>query len=151
MSRVVQFVLRPTEGPRSVLLVRIAVGLIFLTQGILKYIDPNMGVVRFTRIGFPHPYFTAHFVGTFEVLCGLLLFLGLWTRLVSIPLLMVITTAIATTKIPELFRANQGFWYMVSDARTDFAMLCCLIFLISVGGGLWAIDARLAGPDRNRE
>ena len=151
MSRVVQFVVRPTEGPRSVLLVRIAVGLIFLTQGILKYIDPNMGVVRFTRIGFPHPYFTAHFVGTFEVLCGVLLFLGLWTRLVSIPLLMVITTAIATTKVPELFRANQGFWYMVSDARTDFAMLCCLIFLISVGGGLWSIDARLAGPDRNRE
>ena len=151
MSRVVQFVVRPTEGPRSVLLVRTAVALIFLTQGILKYIDPNMGVVRFTRIGFPHPYFTAHFVGTFEVLCGLLLFLGLWTRLVSIPLLMVITTAIATTKIPELFRANQGFWYMVSDARTDFAMLCCLIFLISVGGGLWSIDARLAGPNRNRE
>src|ERR1039457_2466021 len=103
MSRVVQFVLKPTEGPRSVLLVRTAVGLIFLTQGILKYIDPNMGVVRFTRIGFPHPYFTAHFVGTFEVLCGLLLLLGLWTRLVSIPLLIVITTAIATTKIPELF------------------------------------------------
>ena len=144
MSRVVQFVLKPTEGPRSVLLVRTAVGLIFLTQGILKYIDPNMGVVRFTRIGFPHPYFTAHFVGTFEVLCGLLLFLGLWTRLVSIPLLIVITTAIATTKIPELFRTNQGFWYMVSDARTDFAMFCCLVFLISVGGGSWSLDATLA-------
>lgn len=144
MSRFVQFVLKPTEGPRSVLLVRIAVGVIFLTQGILKYIDPNMGVVRFTRIGFPHPYFTAHFVGTFEVLCGLLLFLGLWTRLVSIPLLIVITTAIATTKIPELFRTNQGFWYMVSDARTDFAMFCCLVFLISVGGGSWSLDATLA-------
>ena len=144
MSRVVQFVLKPTEGPRSVLLVRTAVGLIFLTQGILKYIDPNMGVVRFTRIGFSHPYFTAHFVGTFEVVCGVLLFLGLWTRLVSIPLLIVITTAIATTKIPELFRTNQGFWYMVSDARTDFAMFCCLVFLISVGGGSWSLDAMLA-------
>lgn len=143
MSTIVQFLLRPTEGPSSVSLVRIAVGLIFLTQGILKYIDPNMGVFRFTRIGFPHPYFTAHFVGAFEVLCGLLILLGLWTRLVSIPLLVVITTAIATTKIPELFRANQGFWYMVSDARTDFAMFCCLIFLISVVGGSWSIDARL--------
>jgi uncharacterized membrane protein YphA (DoxX/SURF4 family) len=151
MNTILQFLLRPTEGPRSVLLVRIAVGLIFFTQGILKYLDPNMGVVRFTRIGFPHPYFTAHFVGTFEILCGFLLLIGLWTRLVSIPLLVVITTAIATTKIPELFRANQGFWYMVSDARTDFAMFCCLIFLISVGGGLWSIDARLAGPDRGRE
>jgi len=144
MNTILQFLLRHTEGPRSVLLVRIAVGLIFFTQGILKYIDPNMGLVRFTRIGFPHPYFTAHFVGTFEVLCGLLLLLGLWTRLVSIPLLIVIMTAIATTKIPELFRANQGFWYMVSDARTDFAMFCCLVFLISVGGGSWSLDATLA-------
>jgi uncharacterized membrane protein YphA (DoxX/SURF4 family) len=144
MGTIVQFLGRPTEGPRSVLLVRIAVGLVFFTQGILKYIDPNIGVVRFTRIGFPNPYFTAHFVGAFEVLCGLLLLLGLWTRLVSIPLLIVIMTAIATTKVPELFRANQGFWYMVSDARTDFAMFCCLVFLISVGGGSWSVDARLA-------
>jgi putative oxidoreductase len=143
--------LAPKAGPRSVLLVRIAVGLIFLTQGILKYLDPNMGVVRFARIGFPHPYFTAHCVGTFEILCGFLLLMGLWTRLASIPLFLVITTAIATTKIPELFRDGQGFWYMVSDARTDFAMFCCLIFLISVGGGLWSMDARLAGPDRSRE
>ena len=144
MSTILQFLVRPTEAPRSVLLVRIAVGLIFFTQGILKYIDPNMGVVRFTRIGFPHPYFTAHFVGTFEVLCGLLLLLGLGTRIASFPLLIVIMTAIATTKIPELFRANQGFWYMVSDARTDFAMLCCLVFLILVGGGIWSLDSRLA-------
>jgi uncharacterized membrane protein YphA (DoxX/SURF4 family) len=151
MNTIFQFLCKPTETPRSVMLVRIAVGLIFFTQGILKYIDPNLGVVRFTRIGFPHPYFTAHFVGTFEILCGFLLLIGLWTRLASIPLFVVITTAIATTKIPELFRANQGFWYMVSDARTDFAMFCCLIFLISVGGGLWSMDARLARPDRSRE
>ena len=131
------------------LLVRIAVGLIFFTQGILKYIDPNMGVVRFTRIGFSHPYFTAHFVGAFEILCGLLLLLGIGTRLVSIPLLIVIMTAIATTKIPELFRTNQGFWYMASDARTDFAMFCCLVFLISVGGGSWSLDARLGKHNRN--
>jgi len=144
MNAILQSLRRPTESSRSILLVRVAVGLIFFTQGILKYIDPNMGVVRFTRIGFPHPYFTAHFVGTFEVLCGLLVLLGLWTRLVSIPLLIVITTAIATTKVPELFRANQGFWYMVSDARTDFAMFCCLLFLILAGGGVWSLDASSA-------
>jgi uncharacterized membrane protein YphA (DoxX/SURF4 family) len=148
MNEILQFLRRPTESSRSILLVRIAVGLIFFTQGILKYIDPNMGVVRFTRIGFPHPYFTAHFVGTFEALCGLLVLLGLWTRLVSIPLLIVITTAIATTKVPELFRANQGLWYMVSDARTDFAMFCCLLFLISVGGGSWSLDASSASGGR---
>jgi putative oxidoreductase len=101
-----------------------------------------MGVLRFTKIGFPHPYFTAHFVGTFEIICGFMVLLGFRTRVAAAPLLIVISTAIATTKVPELFRANQGFWYMVSDARTDFAMLCSLIFLILVGGGRWALDAQ---------
>jgi len=101
-----------------------------------------MGVVRFTRIGFPHPYFTAHFVGTFEIVCGVLVVLGLWTRAAAVPLLIVISTAIATTKVPELFRAGQGFWFMVSDARTDFAMLCSLLFLVVEGGGAWSLDAR---------
>jgi len=130
---------------RSTVLIRLAVGLIFLTQGILKFSDPNMGVVRFTRIGFPHPSFTAHFVGVFEIICGALVLIGLFTRLAAIPLLIIISTAIASTKIPELFRTNQGFWYMVSDARTDFAMVCCLIFLIASGAGSWSIDLRKSG------
>jgi putative oxidoreductase len=148
MNSLVRFVFSPTRGPASILLIRLAVGLIFLTQGILKYTDPNMGVARFTRIGFPHPYFTAHFVGTFEIVCGICVLLGLWTRVTAVPLLIVITTAITTTKIPELFRASQGFWYMVSDARADFAMFCSLLFLILVGGGAWSLDAR-RGQENN--
>lgn len=141
MNSPLRFFFGPARGPASVLLIRLAVGLIFFTQGILKFTDPKMGVVRFTKIGFPHPYFTAHFVGIFEIACGLLVLLGLWTRASAIPLLIVITTAIATTKIPELFRPGQGFWFMVSDARTDFAMLCSLIFLIFVGGGTCSLDS----------
>jgi putative oxidoreductase len=136
---------KPGDAPASALLIRLAVGLIFLTQGILKFIDPAMGVARFTRIGFPHPYFTAHFVGTFEIICGMLVLIGLWTRAAAIPLLIIISTAIATTKLPELARPNQGFWFMVSDARTDFAMLCSLLFLIAAGGGACSLDARRAG------
>jgi uncharacterized membrane protein YphA (DoxX/SURF4 family) len=135
----------PQPEPKSIFLIRLAVGLIFLTQGILKYTDPAMGVARFTRIGFSHPGFTAHFVGTFEIVCGLLVLTGLLTRLAAIPLLIVISTAIATTKIPELLRPSQGFWYMVSDARTDFAMFCCLIFLVWAGGGAGSLDQRLFG------
>ena len=143
MSSLARFFFGRAQGAPATALIRLAVGLIFLTQGILKYIDPAMGVIRFTRIGFPHPYFTAHFVGAVEIVCSSLVLLGLWTRLAALPLLIVISTAIATTKIPELFRPNQGFWYMVSDARTDFAMFCCLIFLLFEGGGSWALDARL--------
>jgi putative oxidoreductase len=142
MRSLVRFFFGRAQGPATTALIRFAVGLIFLTQGILKYIDPAMGVVRFTKIGFPHPYFTAHFVGAVEIVSSSLVLLGLWTRPAALPLLVVISTAIATTKIPELFRPNQGFWYMVSDARTDFAMLCCLVFLLFEGGGTWALDAR---------
>lgn len=78
------------------------------------------------------------------MLCSLLVLFGLATRLAAVPLLVMISTAIATTKVPELFRAGQGFWYMVSDARTDFAMFCCLLFLILSGGGAWSLDARQA-------
>jgi putative oxidoreductase len=142
MNSLKRFFIAPTRGPASILLIRLAVGLIFATQGILKYIDPNMGVVRFAKIGFPHPYFTAHFVGTFEILCGIFVLLGLWTRLTTLPLLIVISTAIATTKVPELFRTSQGLWFMISDGRTDFAMLCSLLFLILNGGGDWSLDSR---------
>ena len=128
MKSLMQFLLRPAQGPAGFILIRLAVGLVFFTQGILKYIDPKMGVLRFARIGFSHPNFTAHFVGTFEIVCGLLVLVGLWTRIAAIPLLIVISTAIATTKIPELFRPNEEFWFMVSDARTDFAILCSLHF-----------------------
>jgi len=93
--------MQPSTPDRSIFLIRLAVGLIFFTQGILKFTDPKMGAERFTRIGFPYPWFTAHFVGTFEVVCGALVLIGLLTRLAAIPLLIVISTAIATTKIPE--------------------------------------------------
>ena len=132
------------EVHRSIIFIRLAVGMIFLTQGVLKYIDPKMGVLRFTRIGFPHPAFTAHLVGAFEVVCGAMVLGGLFTRIASIPLLIVILTAIATTKIPELFNPAQGFWFMVSDARTDFAMTMCLFFLVLSGSGAWSADGVIA-------
>lgn len=137
-----------TPGQKSILFIRIPVGLIFFTQGILKYTDPAMGVLRFAKIGFAHPSFTAHFVGAFEIICGLLVLFGLFTRIAAIPLLITICTAIATTKIPELFRSNQGFWYMVSDSRTDFAMLCCLLFLIVSGAGALSLDSKRVPKER---
>ena len=136
-------ILRPSWRSPAVIFIRLAVGLVFFSQGFLKYIDPNMGVNRFTKIGFSDPYFTAHFVGAFEMICGVLVLFGLFVRFAAIPLLIIICTAIATTKIPELSRPGQGFWFMVSDARTDFSMLMSLIFLIIAGAGSLSVDSQI--------
>lgn len=130
-----------TTAPKATIFIRFSVGLIFFTQGILKYTDPNWGIIRFTHIGFPYPGFTAHFVGTFEIAWGLLVTIGLFTRIANIPLLIINLTAIVTTKIPELSRSAQGFWFMVSDGRTDFAMFTGILFILIAGAGSISLDA----------
>ena len=120
---------------RAVILIRLLVGLVFLSEGIQKFLFPAaLGVGRFEKIGIPFPPFSAPFVGVVEIVCGALVVPGLLTKVACIPLLIDICTAIATTKIPMLVK--QGFWPTAHEARTDFSMLMGLIFLLIVGSGL---------------
>ena len=128
-----------TTDDNKVLLIRLVVGLVFLTEGIQKYLFPELlGTGRFEKIGFADPAFWAYFTGTFEIVCGTLLLLGLLTRLASVPLLIIMATAFVTTKWPLLI--GKGFWVMAHEYRTDFAMTLLLVYLIFSGGGRWSID-----------
>src|ERR1700722_6183406 len=87
----------------AIILIRILVGWVFVSEGIQKFLFPaQLGVGRFAKIGIPSPQIMAAVVGWVGVLFGSLVILGLFTRLPTIPLLCVIVTAIATTKIPKL-------------------------------------------------
>jgi uncharacterized membrane protein YphA (DoxX/SURF4 family) len=133
-----------TNGPAAVLLVRLIVGGVFLSEGIQKFLYPDaLGVGRFVKIGIPAPEVMAPFVGVFEIGCGLLLILGSLTRLAAIPMIIDMLVAIWTTKIPILFK--DGFWSMAHEARTDWAMLLGSLFLLIVGAGACSIDALLMG------
>ncbi len=135
-----------TSAPPSVLIIRLMVGLVFLSEGIQKFLFPaDLGVGRFAKIGIPSPDVLAPFVGGVEVVCGTLLILGLLTRLAAVPLLVVILVAIATTKIPMLF--EKGFWVMAHEGRTDFSMLMGLLFLLIAGAGPWSLDGRQHEPE----
>lgn len=124
---------------RAVILIRILVGWVFISEGIQKFLFPvALGWGRFAKIGLPHPHVLAPVVGIVEIVCGALIILGLWTRLAAIPLLIVIGTAIATTKIPMLH--HQGLWAMLHESRVDFSMVLGLVFLLIVGSGAWALD-----------
>jgi uncharacterized membrane protein YphA (DoxX/SURF4 family) len=132
-----------SNAPAATILIRIAVGTVFLSEGIQKFINPaDVGAGRFAKIGLPSPEMLAPFVGSFEIVCGTLVVLGLLTRIAAIPLAIVILTAIATTKVPILMA--KGFWAMAHEARTDYAMLLGLVFLLIVGAGRCSIDWRLA-------
>ena len=151
-----------THAPAVVLLIRLMVGGVFLSEGIQKFLfaDEN-GVGRFAKIGIPSPEVMAPFVGVVEIVCGALILLGLLTRLAAIPLIIDMLVAVLSTKIPILL--GHGFWGfsprtlpyygflgMAHEARTDFSMLLGSIFLLVVGAGAWSLDARLSAGRINR-
>ncbi len=132
-----------TDNSRTTILIRLMVGAVFLSEGIQKFLFPDeLGAGRFAKIGLPSPEFLGSFVGTFEILCGALVLIGLITRFASIPLIIIMLVAIATTKAEVL--ADKGFWEMLHGSRTDWAMLLGSIFLLINGGGLWSLDKRIA-------
>ena len=136
-----------TASDNRVLLPRLIVGLIFLSEGVQKYLFPELvGTGRFEKIGFVDPAFWAYFAGTFEIICGSLVLLGLFIRFAAIPLFIIMMTAFVTTKWPILI--DKGFWAMAHEYRTDFAMTLLLIYLIIYGAGKWSLDSCLFKPDK---
>jgi len=135
------------RGVRANGIVRVMVGAVFLSEGVQKFVFPEaLGVGRFIKIGIPMPAMSAPFVGIVEIVAGALLIVGLLTRLASLLLLIDISVAIATTKVPML--VAKGFWATAHEARTDWAMFCGLLFLLMAGAGSRSLDARLLRRSR---
>jgi putative oxidoreductase len=148
----------PTDGPRSILILRLMAGGVFFWEGLLKFVYTNQGVGRFTKLGIPFPHFTATFVGGLEIFGGLLLLSGLLTRLISIPFVIEMIVAILSTKI-SLFLGTSplplppappkiGFWAVLHEVRSDYAQILTSLFLLINGPGRWSLDAILFGKLR---
>ena len=131
-----------------ILLVRLMVGSVFLSEGIQKFLFPaQLGVGRFAKIGIPWPQGLAPFVGAVEIVGGLLVIANLWALYAAAALLINISVAIATTKIPILLGtavgpfalrklSAYGLWPFLHESRTDWCMLlgCLAIILASKRG-----------------
>ncbi|WP_437908277.1 DoxX family protein [Sorangium sp. So ce327] len=145
-----------SEAPSATLLVRLSVGAVFLSEGLQKFIYPaELGAGRFVKIGIPWPEAVGPFVGVVEIVCGALVLAGLLTRVAAALLVIDMVVALISTKLPILLGRDilgfhvrklpqYGFWSMVHEARTDWAMLLGALFLVIVGAGRWSFDARLA-------
>ena len=137
-----------TRAPAAVLCIRLLAGGVFFAEGVKKFLfAAQWGAGRFAHIGIPFPEVMGPFVGVVEVVCGVLLLIGLFTRPAAFLLLTNISVAIATTKIPLLL--SRGFWAMEDAARTDYSMFMGLAFLLIVGAGAWSLDAWIA-PRREK-
>ena len=98
-----------TNAPVATVLVRLMTGSVFLSEGIQKFLYPTeLAAGRFAKIGIPAPQIMGPFVGACELVCGALLIIGFLTRLAAIVLLIDISVAIVSTKIPVLL--GHGFW-----------------------------------------
>jgi putative oxidoreductase len=126
-------------------LVRFMVGSVFLSEGIQKFLFPaELGVGRFLKIGIPWPQGMAPFVGAVEIGAGLLVILDALALYAAGALLIDISVAIVSTKIPILLArpvgpfslprlASYGFWSFLHEARADWCMFlgCIAVILAS--------------------
>jgi putative oxidoreductase len=113
----------------------------------------NQGVGRFTKLGIPFPDFTANFIGSLEIVGGILLMAGLLTRFIAIPFVIEMIVAILTTKIALYLGTSPlplpaappkiGFWAVMHETRSDYAQILCCAFLFFAGPGPWSLDALL--------
>ena len=143
-----------SDSPTN-LFIRLAVGCVFLPEGIQKLIFPEiLGSGRFADIGIPWPELMGPFVGWVELICGLFILLGFATRCNAMPLTGIMIVALISTKVPIwlgedwwIFNVREldryGFWSMAHASRTDWAMLMGSIYLLIAGAGRWYVDAWL--------
>jgi putative oxidoreductase len=141
------FILSTINDNRS-FIPRLIIGFVFFSEGIQKNLFPELvGVGRFEKIGFTNPEFLAYFVASFEIICGVLVLIGLFIRLATIPLFIIMMTAFVTTKWPILI--EKGFWAMAHEYRTDFAMTLLFVYMFIYGAGKWSLDSKIYKPFKN--
>lgn len=135
--------------PRNIplLLIRIVVGIVFITEGVLKFLYPSeLGVGRFAHIGLPWPQVLAPVVGALEIAAGGAVLFNLYAGDAAIVLLCIILTALASTKLPILLGhsvgpfpvpknvEHHGILGFLHEARTDLAMLFSLVAILIDSG-----------------
>ena len=148
------FSIPPVDGPAATLFLRFMAGGVFLWEGILKFVYTNQGLGRFTKLGFPFPETMANFVATTEIVGGLLLLFGLFTRFVALYFISEMLVAILSTKISLYLGTSPlplpaappkiGFWAVLHEIRSDYAQLLTCVFLLVEGPGKKSLDNLLS-------
>jgi len=151
MKKILNWFLNPpVTGQSSILIIRLMAGSVFFWEGILKFVYVNQGVGRFTKLGFPFPEDIAHFVAVGEIIGGLLLIFGLFTRIVAFYFIIEMIVAILSTKISLYLGTSplplppappkEGIWAVLHEVRSDYSQILTCLFLLIEGAGRRSLD-----------
>jgi len=112
------------------LAVRLYWGWQFFQTGLGKLMHIPKIINFFTSLGIPFPAFNAYFVGSLECVGGTLLFLGLGSRIIALPLTFNMLVAYITADREALFSilSDPGKFYAADPYTFFFAALLVLIF-----------------------
>jgi putative oxidoreductase len=151
MKKIINWFLNPPiTGQSSILIIRLMAGGVFLWEGILKFVYVNQGVGRFTKLGFPNPEMTANVIAMGEIIGGMLLLFGLFTRVTAFYFIIEMIVAMLSTKIALYLGTSplplppappkDGVWAVLHEIRSDYAQTLCCLFLLIEGAGRISID-----------
>lgn len=137
------------RAPAGLAILRIAVGVIYLTHGIPKLLGGVPGTADFLgQLGIPAPTIAAWAVTLLEVGGGLLLVLGLLVVPVAILFIIHMSVGLVLVHLPE-------GWYVVGPgqggAEFNVLLIAANLALVLGGAGLWALGGRTSGTEAAAE
>lgn len=128
------------------ILIRVIVGLMFLFEGVLKFVRPGeLGAERFAALGLPFPHQFAELMGGIEIAGGAAILLNLYAGDAALALLVIFASAMVATKVPILLGRplgpfaparldNYGWLSFLHEARTDLCLLFSLLAILIDSG-----------------
>ena len=132
-----------TCAGKEVVILRIALSGIFISEGIAKILYPvTRGIGYYIAIGIPAPGLVGPILECIEIIFGFFLLCGFLTRAVLLPLIMDVVFSILITKT-HLLALQGGVWLMFHEIRGDYATLLAAVYLMIIGAGKWSVDYRL--------
>ena len=125
------------------LVIRLAVGVMFFGSGLGK-LGKLSGLTQYFRsLGIPFPEIQAPFVAATELVCGLLIVIGLATRPAALMLCGVMTVATVTAAVPE--KKITASWHGLLEFLylPEVLLFLLLVSLVVAGPGRASLDARI--------
>lgn len=140
MAKYFRWFVPPTSALQSLLLlvIRLYWGWEFFLTGKGKLMDLAKPTEFFQSLGIPFPHAQAMLAGTTECVGGLLLLAGFCSRLISIPLTILLTVAYLTAdldKVKLIFSDPDKFL-----AADEFLFLFAVVLVFAFGPGKFSID-----------